>query len=341
MSSCHRPQGVGLALLVCTTLVCAACGSGGNEPPESAASASSGAGQVELPDSIALEDVAGTTEIPARPNADWVALADDSAWVANVGKGLGRYNLGSGTFVGSTPIGNEVCTAMETGYDSVWVANCLTSHIYRVDSATGRVLAKIKLPFRGPVEEGSLAAGGGGVFAISAERSKIASIDPATDQVSDQFVAPRGAGAVRFGFGSLWVTSPIEGTISRMDPRSGEVLSTITADPGIYFLATGAGGVWVMNNFTGVVLHIDPVSNEIAETITVSASPINGGDIAVGGGSVWARVSDVLVSRIDPVMNRVVERYGSAKGSGSVAADDDAVWISAHDVFVVWRVPIS
>jgi hypothetical protein len=50
---------------------------------------------------------------------------------------------------------------------------------------------------------------------------------------------------------------------------------------------------------------------------------------AIGGGA-----------RIDPETNRVVERYGPAVGSGSVAADDDAVWVTAHDVRKIWRLPL-
>jgi hypothetical protein len=348
--SCHcRLPGEWLALLLGAALVTTGCDSGGADLPESdptassipTPTASSDAGAIGLPEPIVVEDAAGTRTIRSRPNPDWVTLAGGSAWVANVGRGVGRYDAATGRFLGSVATGTGVCTAMDADHDSVWVADCPTSHIDRVDSATGRVLARIKLPSPGPAEEGSLAAGGGGVFAISADGSEIAVIDPGTNRVSDRFTAPRGAGAVRFGFGSLWVTSPDRGTVSRMDPGNGKVLATITTDPGTYFLATGEGGVWVMNNSTGVVLRIDPASNEVADTITVSDSPVDGGDIAVGGGSVWARVSDVLVSRIDPVTNRVVERYGSPKGSGSVAADDAAVWISAHDVLAVWRVPIS
>jgi hypothetical protein len=52
-------------------------------------------------------------------------------------------------------------------------------------------------------------------------------------------------------------------------------------------------------------------------------------------------VTDVLVAQIDPESNLVVARYGPASGSGGVAADDDAVWISAHDVTTIWRIPID
>ena len=86
--------------------------------------------------------------------------------------------------------------------------------------------------------------------------------------------------------------------------------------------------------------RVDPATNTVTATIHVSGRPIQGGDIAVGGGSVWARVSDVLIAQIDAATNTVVARFGESWGSGSVAADDEAVWISAHDVLSIWRLPL-
>jgi hypothetical protein len=53
-------------------------------------------------------------------------------------------------------------------------------------------------------------------------------------------------------------------------------------------------------------------------SIQVSNGPVSGGDVAVGGGSVWARVTDELAIRIDP-----------------------AAWIAAHDSQTAWRLPPS
>ena len=44
-----------------------------------------------------------------------------------------------------------------------------------------------------------------------------------------------------------------------------------------------------------------------------------------------------VVAKIDPATDTVVARYGPAGGSGSVAADDRAVWITAHDILRIWR----
>lgn len=64
----------------------------------------------------------------------------------------------------------------------------------------------------------------------------------------------------------------------------------------------------------GTMSHIDPATDVVVTTITVSAGPINGGDIAVGGGSVWVRVSNPLVVQIYPGTAKVVERYGPSSG---------------------------
>ena len=70
--------------------------------------------------------------------------------------------------------------------------------------------------------------------------------------------------------------------------------------------------------------------------------PGGGGDLAVGGGWVWARGGgNPLLVRIDPQSFEVVETYGPPSGSGAVTVSDDAVWVSAHDIDRVWRLPLD
>jgi hypothetical protein len=100
----------------------------------------------------------------------------------------------------------------------------------------------------------------------------------------------------------------------------------------------GDDAVWVMNQRDGSVSKVSP-TGEVLGTTTV-APRIEGGDIAVGGGSVWVQPGGELLVQLDPATGAVVAEYGPRSGSGSVAADGAAVWVSAHDVEAVWRLPL-
>jgi streptogramin lyase len=247
----------------------------------------------------------------------------------------------TGALISTAPIANPVCLAMDAGFGSVWVGTCGTATIVRVDDQTGEVLAVIELSVEDLREEGSIAAGEGGVWAISADQSTIVRVDPSTNSEAETYPAPEGATAIRAGFGSLWVTSFATDNLFRLDPATGETTATIPVGDGPRFLAVGDDGVWVLNQTGGTVSHVDASSNSASAEVTVDSRAIQGGDIATGGGAVWARVTSNLVVQIDSSSEQVVATYGPASGSGSVAADQQAAWISAHDVNSVWRLPLE
>lgn len=163
-------------------------------------------------------------------------------------------------------------------------------------------------------------------------------VDPADNTVTAR-PAPPGATALRAGFGALWATDFDEDTLLRIDPSTFKVTHTIPVGAGPRFLALGPDAVWVINQNGGTVSRVDPMTRKVVASVTVASKTVIGGDIAVGAGSVWARLTDHLVSRIDPSTNTVVARYGVADGSGSVAADATAIWVSAHDSDSIWRLP--
>lgn len=231
-----------------------------------------------------------------------------------------------------------------SGFNSVWVGACRSGSpsIVRIDPVTNKVVASIELDVSDLQEESSIAAGEGAVWALTAGYPQmLLKVDPATDKVAASYpMTSSDLGGVRAGFGALWIAQTTGNNVLRVDPATGLVADEIGVGARPRFLAVGLEAVWVMNASDGTVSRIDPVSATVTATIAVSPRSIDGGDIAVGGGYVWARVSDILVSQIDPVTNEVVARYRPGSGSGSVAADGGAVWISAHDVDAVWRLPL-
>jgi YVTN family beta-propeller protein len=233
---------------------------------------------------------------------------------------------------------------MDVGFDSVWVGACLRDapSLVRIDPATATILAAIPLPIRDLQAESSVAAGEGAVWAVDDGLMEqiLVQVDPLTDTVVGTFPLPGGVTGVAAGEGGVWVAKTNADVVLHVDPSDGSILSEIPVGVRPRFLAVGEGSVWTMNEGDGTVSRIDPASDSVTATIAVSTRPVIGGDIAVGAGSVWARVTDQLVARIDPATDEVVARYGPPSGSGSVAADDEAAWISSN-ITGVWRLPLE
>ena len=272
-----------------------------------------------------IREVPFEEAIVAEPDADWVALAAGVVWVAGVGDGIGRFDPDTGEARGAIRLpGTVICLAMDTGFGALWAGDCNNRELLRVDARTGELTARIPLP-AGLVEEGSVAVGDDGVWLLQRTGPMtLVGIDPSSNSVASSIPAPTGAAAVRSGFGSLWVTDPAQGAVHRISPTSGQVLASIEVGRGPRFLAVGEGAIWTLDAWSGTVTRVDPGSDSAVATILVSEIPVDGGDIAVGGGAVWARVSDSLVARIDPATNSVTQRIGRPAGSGSVAADNAA-----------------
>jgi virginiamycin B lyase len=273
---------------------------------------------------------------------DWMQVVDGAPWGAAAGGALVRLDPVTGRQTARVKTRDDTCTAMDTRGAELFAAVCSSpGEVVRVDSRSAKITRVFKLGQHLVQDEGSIAVDGRYVWVVTGdERRVLLGVDLRTGKIAKNFRIPQDVTAVRAGFGDLWLTDPEHGVLLRMDPGSGRVLARIPTGAGARFFAVGEGAVWVQNNEAGTVSRVDPKTNRQTASIDVSPYPVDGGDLAVGGGSVWGRISDALVARIDPSTNKVVARYGPQSGSGSVAADARAVWISAHDVSSVFRLPL-
>jgi hypothetical protein len=281
---------------------------------------------------------AGATHLDVAGEPDWLAVAGGSAWAAVVG-GVRRLDGATGAPDGLVPIPGVICLAFDIGFDSLWAGSCDRHLLARIDPKTGSLdTPLIELPIDGIQEEGSIGAGESGVWLISSAH-QLLRLDPVTNKVDGQWPLPASAAAVRVGLDAVWVTVPSTDTLLRVDPADPTTSKSIKVGRGPRFLAVGPDAVWVMDQADGSVSRVSGAGDVIA-TVPVSKLPIQGGDITVGGGRVWVRIEQDLVVTIDPATNAVVDRYGPPSGSGSVAVDDDAAWVSAHDTSSVYRLPL-
>jgi hypothetical protein len=305
-------------------------------PPTAApATAAPSTTSAPAPSEAPTIESAGATRIAVSPGPDWLAIAGGSVWTA-AGRGIVQIDPVTGAQGASTEL-LGICVAFDVGYDALWTASCDKPVLWRIDPTDGAVLATVPLPVAGVQDEGSVAAGEGGVWVVS-RTHELVKVDPATNEVAGTWPLPAGAAAVRAGHGSLWVTVSRTDQLLMIDPADPTKQTAI--DVGLYprFLAVGDDAVWVMTQRDGSVTRVAP-DGAVVATIVVSRL-IDGGDITVGGGSVWVQPGRDLLVEVDPATNTTVATYGPRSGSGSVVADDTAVWVSAHDTESIWRLPL-
>jgi hypothetical protein len=261
--------------------------------------------------------------------------------VAGVEPGIARYDSDTGDKRGGIPV-KDVCLAMDVGFGSIWAASCTTANptLNRVDTKTGRLTARIKLP-EVPAEESSVGVDDSHVWVLTEKAPRhLMLIDPGSNRVLRQVPAPSNAAAVRGGLGALWVSTTEPPSVVRLDPRTAKPTATIRVGWGASFMAVGPDAVWVLSQDDGTVSRIDPTSNRVAATIKVTSATVQGGDIAATARAVWVRVSDdALAVRIDPATDTITERLGPAAGSGGVAIAEGSTWITSHDTTSLWRLP--
>jgi YVTN family beta-propeller protein len=192
--------------------------------------------------------------------------------------------------------------------------------------------------------ESSIGVGEGAVWAIvdgsNCRLCAVARIDPKTLKVTNRYPVPGGASAVRAGLGGVWITNYQTDSLVRLDPSTGKVAATIPVASGPRFFDVGAGAVWVMAQTAGALCRIDPADNRLIGCAVIDPAGVEGGDLTVGNGFVWFRDTEALVAQVDPKSGRVVRRIGPGEGSGSAAAGFGQLWISAHDVSKLYRVPV-
>ena len=345
MTRFHRPAVVAVALSAALAGGCATPAAAPVAPTALPATATAAAASPSarvssstsaLPDQVDIE-AAGALTIEATSSIDWIVLLEDHAWVMGFGDGMGVLDA-SGKLQKSIAVAGW-CESLDVGFGAVWSASCQPAGIIRIDAET---MVVQRAEFDVPIvdSEASVGAGEGAVWLVVGDRSDVLlEIDPETLMIEHRHPIPAGGAGVRAGLGGVWITMPSADQVLRVDPSTGAIVASIAVGRGPRFLALGEGSVWVMNQVDGSVSRIDPKTDQVAATIDVGEE-IHGGDIAVGGGSVWVHGGPEMLARIDPALDLVTERYSPNEGSGGVAADDDAVWVTEHDIATIWRLPL-
>lgn len=224
------------------------------------------------------------------------------------------------------------CGAMAIWAGSLWVANCKESNLYRIDVASGRVVARIATGIAAPDGELNVVAGADAIWIASDRKGEVARVDPNTDSVTAHVIVAPGTAYLAWGMGKVWAVSSEARLLQRIDPVTNAVTGTATlvGQPG--FLAAGEGAVWVQEQADGTVARVDPETMAVTGRTKVGET-LKWGDIDTGAGAVWLRTTeDQTFVKLDSRSGAILGRYGKAAGSGALRFTPQGLWTTAHDV---------
>jgi virginiamycin B lyase len=263
--------------------------------------------------------------------------------------------------------------------NAVWVASSKPYDIVRIDPATNKIVARVKIPGEAcsglafgfdsvwvpicgtkpslvridatrnvisatrPIppagEERGIAASDDSVWMVTDKNGTLVRVDPSTNSVRQKISIPAGSFNPVFDDGTVWISGVESNVVTAVDASSGKVVESIPVRPKPRFLTAGAGSIWTLNQGDGSVSRVDEKSKQVIATIQVGI-PGTGGDIAFGCDSIWTSVFEVPLTRIDAKTNRVVKQW-VGKGGDSLRFGFDSLWITDYKKGLLLRIPME
>jgi virginiamycin B lyase len=147
-----------------------------------------------------------------------------------------------------------------------------------------------------------------------------------------------GRGEIAFDDFALWLSYTADGTLTKIDPHRDIIVANFHLSPGqLGPTAVSPEAVWTANKDANSVTRIDPATGAVVATIPVPKTPTS---IAFGADSVWvcSQTGGAMgLTRIDPVMNRIVAQIDVGASAGyqcdwvQFSSLTGALWIVAFD----------
>jgi virginiamycin B lyase len=237
---------------------------------------------------------AGTIWV-VHPDTDEVVRLDPGT-----GRVVARIRLGPLPFQVAPGDRHFLPSLVAVGADAGWVATGRGA-VARIDLASNRVVAVIKLPPKGPA---GIAVAGRHVW-VAVGSDGVARIEAATNRLLGTVRLGLYAERVAVGGGAIWVGGPTTdpvvetaGAVARLDAATGRVREIVPSGLPTALAAAATGAVWVT---------MQDAASAALECIKSAAAPSGMtvqpalGELAVGGGAVWvADRRGSLVYRLNP-----------------------------------------
>jgi hypothetical protein len=274
-----------------------------------------------------------------------LALQGRMAWIACKEQArLVRLRLPGGRRTAAVALQGEVI-AVAVGLGSVWALDT-ASTLYRLDSANGRVLERIRL---GTAAAYNVWIGGGAVWIADDQGAAVVRVSPSANKVVARVPVGDGPADMVFRGTQAWVINHRDNTVFRIDMVSNEAtrLGTVGgSNAAAERLALLGDGLWITGRGVSLI-EMDPANGAIRRTVDIGGTGI---DVVSAAGALWVPVRTAAVDRTGlPTMaalrrvtaNGKVKTVATARGRVDVhglAAGLGSVWVADNTGGFLYRV---
>lgn len=268
-----------------------------------------------------------------------LAAVEGSLWAPSKSlPELARIDPATNRVVQTVDIGQASCGTPLGAFGAVWTMPCSDSQsIVVVDGKSGTV--------RGRVENAVAAeAAAGSVWCPTYDGTALQRIDPKTLKV--RHVIDVSSGSVAFDGHFVWSlpwTGTANDSVAKIDPATNRVAATYplpSMDSPL--MAYGHGALWLKPAGNSTLYRFDVTTGRTTKTRLDDWQELSAwGDQppVIGASSVWIRVADGIVLRIDPSTLKATGRYAAdptGEGGYPLVAFE-SLWVANFGSASVWR----
>ncbi len=238
-------------------------------------------------------------------------------------------------------VGQEASCGMPgVGFGSIWLPPC-------DDSARTVVINAASGSVAGMVDNMSMVAFASNAVWGTADVNGVRSV-VTFDPDSHALVGPTGAAGDYDSYAvtgsTVWGISSAGTRIDRIDPKTHDIQASFRipgfgSDDSLYATVLDKV-IWIKGYESGVLVEFDPATQQFTQhEIPGYGRPSGYYDQApvAALGSLWLRISDTSVVRVDPADGTVVATYPAGPGGGAVAVDFGSLWVANFDTDTIWR----
>jgi YVTN family beta-propeller protein len=227
------------------------------------------------------------------------------------------------TFSSVTPTGP---VDIMGAYGSIWVSDHDASSVSRIDPATGKVIATIRVG----QHPGNLFVGQGAVWLWALNR--LDRISPSTNAVIS-LPSTWGCGQPAFAGTAIWVWACDAGNyIMKVDPKTGRATRIADGETtyASFFLADKT--LWLAEAYPGRLQALDPVTGAVRRKIDLDGCPLFD-RVGLVGDALWIGQLDGCLNgdidvayKLSPTTGATIAEYHTGIPAPGIVSDGTTIW---------------